>query len=173
LTRKANTIAAVEDNFVADLWLAPAGAAHKARQITSSEAIVDASWLTDDKIVVQNAKGDLLTVDRKGANHILLTPDAHNIRAAAACGDGRHIVFESGDHVWKMEVDGSNPTQLTSGDGELLPDCSPDGRWVVYQSLDKSEGFTLWRVAMEGGNPVRLTRACFINRFGLMPVTYE
>ena len=160
LTRKANTIAAVEDNYSADLWLAPAGAADKARQITSSEAIVDASWLTDDKIVVQNAKGDLLTVDRNGTNHILLTPDAHNIRAAAACGDGRHIVFESlrsADNVWKMEADGSNPTQLTSGDGELFPDCSLDGKWVVYLSLDKSEGFTLWRVAMEGGNPVQLT----------------
>ena len=160
LTTNANTIAALEDNYVADLWLAPAGATDKARQITSSEAIVDASWLTDDKIVVQNAKGDLLSVDHDGANHILLTPDAHNVRAAAACGDGRHIVFESfrsAANVWKMEADGSNPTQLTSGHGEVLPDCSPDGKWVVYQSYDKSEGFGLWRVAMEGGNPVQLT----------------
>jgi eukaryotic-like serine/threonine-protein kinase len=160
LTTNANTIAALEDNYFADLWLAPAGATDKARQITSSEAIVDASWLTDDKIVVQNAKGGLLSVDHNGANHILLTPDAHNVRAAAACGDGRHIVFESlrsANNVWKMEADGSNPTRLTSGDGELLPDCSPDGKWVVYLSLDKSEGFTLSRVAMEGGNPVQLT----------------
>jgi Tol biopolymer transport system component len=160
LTTNANTIATVEDNYVADLWLAPAGATNKARQITSSEAIVDTSWLTDDKIVVQNMKGDLSTVDHDGANHILLTPDTHNIRATAACGDGRHIVFESlrsTEHVWVMEADGSNLTQLTRGNGESLPDCSPDGKWVVYQSLDKSAGFTVWRVAMEGGNPLQLS----------------
>jgi Tol biopolymer transport system component len=161
LTRTANAIATVEDNYATDLWLAPAGAADKARQITSGEAIVDASWLTDDKIVVQNAKGDLLSVDLNGTNHALLTPGAHNVRAAAACGDGQHIVFESrrsADNIWKMEADGSNPTQLTSGDGESIPDCSPDGKWVVYQSLGKSpEGYTLWRVPMDGGDPVQLT----------------
>ena len=160
LTRTANTIAAVEDNYATDLWLAPAGAADKARQITFSEAIVDASWLTDDKIVVQNARGDLLSVDLNGANHILLSPDAHHVRAAAACGDGRHIVFESlrpADNVWRMEADGSSPTQLTSGNGESDPDCSPDGKWVVYQSLGGSEAYTLWRVPMEGGDPVQLT----------------
>lgn len=161
LTTNANTIATLENNYVADLWLAPAGATDKVRQITSNAAIVDASWLTDDKIVVQNIKGDLLTVDRDGANHILLTPDAHNVRAIAACGDGRHIVFEflrSTEHVWMMEADGSNSTQLTSGNGESLPDCSPDGKWVVYQSLDKSATFTAWRVAMDGSTPVQLTR---------------
>jgi Tol biopolymer transport system component len=160
LTRNGDTIATVEDNYAADLWIAPTGAADKARQITSNEAIVDASWLTDDKIVVQNTKGDLLTVDHNGANRILLTPDEHNIRAAAACGDGQHIVFESlrtTDNVWKMAADGSKRTRLTSGQEESLPDCSPDGKWVVYQSYDKSDGFTLWRIDMEGGNPVQLT----------------
>ncbi len=160
LTRSADTIATIEDNYVADLWLAPAGAAAKAQQITSNEAIADASWLTEDKILVQNTKGDLLIVDRNGANRTLLTPGAHNIRAAAACGDGRHIVFESlrsADNIWKMEANGSNQTQLTSGDGESFPVCSPDGQWVVYQSSDKSEGLALWRIAIDGGNPIRLT----------------
>jgi eukaryotic-like serine/threonine-protein kinase len=161
LTRTANTIATVEDNYVGDLWLAPGEVADKARQITSSEAIVDASWLTDDKIVVQNTKSDLLTVDHNGADRRLLTPDAHNVRAAATCGDGRHIVFESfrpADNIWKMDANGSSPTQLTSGDGESVPDCSPDGKWVVYQSLGRfPEGYTLWRVPMEGGDPVQLT----------------
>jgi hypothetical protein len=57
LTRKANTIATIDENYVRQ-HLAGTGrrAADKARQITSSEAIVDASWLTNDKIVVQNTR---------------------------------------------------------------------------------------------------------------------
>ena len=160
LTTNADTIATVENNYVADLWLAPAGATDKARQITSNAAIVDASWLTDNKIVLQNIKGDLLTVDHEGANNMLLTPDAHNVRAIAACGDGRHIVYESlrsTEHIWVMNADGSNATQLTSGDGESFPDCSPDGKWVAYLASDKSLGFTAWRVNIDGGKPVQLT----------------
>ena len=160
VTTNANTIATVENNYVADLWLAPAGAADKARQVTSNAAIVDANWLTNNEFVLQNIKGDLLTVDHEGANHLLLTPDAHNVRAIAACGDGRHIVYESlrsTEHIWVMNADGSNATQLTSGDGESLPDCSPDGKWVVYMASDKSVGFSAWRVNIDGGKPVQLT----------------
>ena len=163
LTRNANTIATIDENYLANIWLAPAGVADKARQITSGEAIVDMTWLTNDKIVVQNTRGDLIVVDRNGANRTLLTPDAHTVRAAAACGDGRHIVFESADNIWKMDADGSNPTQLTSGEGASVPDCSPDGKWVVYESIDKSVGSTLWRVAIEGGQPVQLIRQLAIN----------
>jgi len=160
LAKNAETIATVENNYVADLFIAPAGLADKLRQITSRGSIVDATWLTDDKIIAQNTKGDLLTVGVNGGTQTRLTPDAHNIRGAAACGDGRHIVFESlrtSNNVWKMEADGSNPAQLTDGNGELLPDCSPDGKWLVYQSLDKSAGFTLWRVDIDGSRPTQLT----------------
>jgi len=163
LTRNANTIATIDENYVANIWLAPAGVADKARQVTSGEAIVGMTWLTNDKIVVQNTRSDLIVVDRNGANRTLLTPDAHNVRAAAACGDGRHIVFESADNIWKMNADGSNPTQLTSGEGASVPDCSPDGKWVVYESIDKSVGSTLWRVAIEGGQPVQLIRQLALN----------
>jgi eukaryotic-like serine/threonine-protein kinase len=162
LTTYANTIATVENNYVADLWLAPAGATDKALQITSNAAIVDASWLTGNKIILQNIKGDLLTVDHDGANHMLLTPDAHNVRTIAACGDGRHIVYESlrsTEHIWVMNADGSNPTQLTSGDGESFPDCSPDGKWVVYLESDRSVGFRAWRVNIDGGKRVQLAHA--------------
>ncbi len=161
LTRSADTIATVEDNFATDLWIAPAAATDKARQITSGEAIVDANWLTDEKVVVQDAKGDLSSIDLRGANRTLLTPGAHNVSATAACGDRQHIVLQSrrsADNIWKMDADGSNLTQLTSGAGESSPDCSPDGKWVVYQSLGKfPEGYTLWRVPMDGGDPIQLT----------------
>ena len=72
-------------------------------------------------------------------------------RASGGVDDWTHLVVIPSIGV------AVHPTQLTRGDGELFPDCSPDGKWVVYVSLDKSEGLTLWRVAMEGGNPVQLT----------------
>jgi len=38
-------------------------------------------------------------------------------------------------HLWRMNVDGSDQKQLTNGaGGELNPQFSPDGRWIVYRT---------------------------------------
>ena len=82
--------------------------------------------------------------------------------------DGRYIVFTSGRsgarNVWRMNIDGSDPKQLTSGLVDLLPSLSPDGQWIVYSSLSESKA-TLWKVPLAGGNPAQI-----IDREGLNPV---
>ena len=39
--------------------------------------------------------------------------------------------------------------------GEQYPDCSPEGRWVVYNTVFGKP--TVWRVPAEGGAPVQLS----------------
>jgi Tol biopolymer transport system component len=58
-----------------------------------------------------------------------------------------------------MDIDGSNPKQLTNGKSNAAPHLSPDGRWVVYMSHDHGSGI-LWKVPIDGGEPVRLNDAC-------------
>jgi Tol biopolymer transport system component len=55
-----------------------------------------------------------------------------------------------------MNIDGSNPKQLSKGQGEWLPTISPDGQWVLFSSLGTAKP-TLWKVPIEGGSPVELT----------------
>jgi len=82
---------------------------------------------------------------------------------AMASPDGRYIVYSSDltgvRHIWRMNPDGSNPVQLTNGEGESHPNCSPDGRWVVYTKLERKgmDRPTLWRVSIDGGEPAQLT----------------
>ena len=63
-----------------------------------------------------------------------------------------------------MNIDGSDPKQLTSGLVDLLPSLSPDGQWVVYSSLSESKA-TLRNVPLAGGTPAQI-----IDREGLNPV---
>jgi Tol biopolymer transport system component len=57
-----------------------------------------------------------------------------------------------------MDSDGNNPKQLTDSPfQEGSPDCSPDGKWVVYSKGGPEKG--IWKVPMEGGNSVRLNDA--------------
>jgi TolB protein len=78
----------------------------------------------------------------------------------AVTPDGRHVVFtydlNNRRHLWRINLDGSNPVPLTSSNGEDLSQCSPDGQWIVYTDIG-SKYPTLWRVAINGGDPVQLT----------------
>ena len=74
--------------------------------------------------------------------------------------DGRFIVFASTRagplNIWKMDADGANLKQLTTGNNEDdNPHCTPDGKWVVYEST-RADKTTLWKVAVDGGPPVQL-----------------
>lgn len=81
---------------------------------------------------------------------------------ATVSPDGRYILYASDltgtRHIWRMNIDGSNPIQLTNGSGEDDPQCSPDGRWVVYTRIG-SDRLTLWKVSVDGGEAVQLTSA--------------
>ena len=55
-----------------------------------------------------------------------------------------------------MDPDGGNLKQLTDGSGDLFPQTSPDGRWVLFQST-RSGSTRVWKVSIDGGEPVRLT----------------
>ena len=84
-----------------------------------------------------------------------------NVGQPSVSADGRYIVFTSGRtgtvHIWRINIDGSDPQQLTNGPGEGWPECSPDGKWLVYVSFAASAPQNLWKVPIEGGDPVPVT----------------
>jgi Tol biopolymer transport system component len=59
-------------------------------------------------------------------------------------------------NIWRMNIDGTNPKQLTKGVAEGQPSISPDGRWVIYTSQGTSRP-TIWKVSIDGGEPMELT----------------
>ncbi|MFN0166296.1 MAG: protein kinase domain-containing protein [Bryobacteraceae bacterium] len=85
----------------------------------------------------------------------------------AVCGQGRHFVLSSYRgglrNLWRMDSDGRNWTQLTTGPGaDASPQCSPDGRTVFFTSA-RSGTSTLWSVPIDGGEPAQLTRTLSFN----------
>jgi serine/threonine protein kinase len=155
MTRDRKTLATIESTTTADLWVAPAGDAARAHQITTgARANRGLSWLTSRAIVYGDANGDMFSVQEDGGNRTLLTPGEHNNFSPAACPDGRFIVFDAFRNekvnVWRMDADGSNPVQLTNEAGAFGPECSPDGKWLLYAHIDD---LTAWQVPIQGGPP--------------------
>ena len=54
--------------------------------------------------------------------------------------------------LWRADIDGSNPKQLTNESGVNTASVSPDGRWVIYTPLEGG----IKKVSIDGGTPVKL-----------------
>ena len=157
LTRDRKTLVTIESRTASDLWVAPAGDASRARQVTSgSPAVSSLSWMPNGAIVYSDWNGELIAMRADGSDRTVLAPGENN-NSPVACGDGPYIVFSSFRNekvnVWRIEPDGSNPTQLTSEAFAYAPSCSPDGKWVLYV-LSGSE--SVWRMPIQGGTPTQL-----------------
>ena len=58
--------------------------------------------------------------------------------AAAWAADSRSLVYSMAGSLWQQKLDSTAAQQVTAGAGyDYQPDCSSDGRWVVYASYLK------------------------------------
>jgi Tol biopolymer transport system component len=106
-------------------------------------------------------------MDGDGKNKKQLTANASYNYHPWVTSDGRYIVFTSTRsdgvrRIWRMDSDGDNLKRLTEGPGDILPQSSPDGRWVVFWS-NHSGALRVWKVSIDGGVPVQLTDQIMYN----------
>jgi eukaryotic-like serine/threonine-protein kinase len=167
LTADGKRLVTVQTATVSNIWVAPAANPSAAKQITSGTG-TSAQWLSwtpSGKIVYgSNASGnqDLWMVGTDGHSPKQLTANARVNVAPSVSPDGRSVVFTSDrtvlPHIWKMNIDGSNPQPLTDGAGEVGSFWSPDGRWIYYTSTVPFTGKSnIWRIPSSGGSSVQIT----------------
>ena len=170
MSADGGAIVAMHRKQITNLWLLPREDAGRAKQLTYGAGGVRGglSWLPDGRILLDSTLGSASTisvVNADGSDPRQLTGDRAGQGipvSATGSPDGRYIVYSSDNtgkrHIWRMNVDGSNPVPLTSGEGEDLPTVSPDGRWVVYTRIGADRP-SLWRVSIDGGESTRITEA--------------
>jgi len=137
LTRDGKTLVDTEVTRVSDLWIAPANDIAKAKQITPRGSNVGRfSWMPDGRIVFASGDGNLLALNPDGSGSTQLTPNGVTSWDPSVCGDGRHIVYSTYRkqkfEIWRVDADGSNPIRISDEMVALAPQCSPDGKWVIY-----------------------------------------
>jgi serine/threonine protein kinase/Tol biopolymer transport system component len=118
----------------------------------------DVAWLSDsDLLLVLPDK--LLRASIDGSKQTQLYSDSTTtLLNASVCDGGRSIVVvlagregHEAMNLWRMDSDGSNLKRLTEGEDDMLPVCSPVGKWVYY--FDGSVITNPWkRVPLAGGN---------------------
>jgi Tol biopolymer transport system component len=161
VTADSQTLVTVQGDWISNLWVSPDGTASRAQRITSGkyDGGMGVAWTPDGRIVHASRDWDISIVDADGSNQRLLTLDEHNNRWVSVTPDGRYILFESwrkSGGIWRMDIDGGNPRQITTKGWASAPDPSPDGKWIVYES-SKSGIMTIWKTSIDGGEETQLT----------------
>ncbi len=83
--------------------------------------------------------------------------------AVAWAPDSRTVVYSMAGSLWRQKLDSTVAEQLTAGPGyDYQPDCSSDGRWVVYASYAK-DAVELWALNLETRQAQQLTHGGVVN----------
>jgi Tol biopolymer transport system component len=159
ISKDGKTLAAIQSRLRFDLGVAPAADPDKLAviQLGSRLPIWRWDWTTDGKLVLPQS-GEIKFVSLNGPEKTLFSDNKHIADQVSACGDGRYLVFRqlartsaASSNLWRMNIDGSDQRQLTSGLSDHTPTCSKDGRWVYY--VDNNDNHYLKRVSIDGGRP--------------------
>ena len=77
--------------------------------------------------------------------------------------DSKEVVYSMAGSLWRQELDSTEATQLTDGDGyDYQPDWSPDGKSIVYVSYQK-DAMELWLLDVASGKTTQLTNGGAVN----------
>ena len=77
--------------------------------------------------------------------------------------DSRTLVYSMAGSLWKQKLDSFEAEQLTAGPGyDYQPDCSSDGRWIVYSSY-ANDAIELWALNLETRQSRQLTSGGAVN----------
>lgn len=77
--------------------------------------------------------------------------------------DSRALVYSMAGTLWLQSLNSDSAEQLTAGAGyDYQPDCSADGRWVVYVSYQHN-ALELWALDLASKRPHQLTFGGAVN----------
>jgi serine/threonine protein kinase/Tol biopolymer transport system component len=176
ITADGSALATVQVSLVANLTITNFGSVisfSSPRQVTSGVGRADGlggiTWAPGDNIIYGYYSGGairLASVAPDGSKLRDLALNAVEPLWPAACGDGQRFVFSArnqsqGISVWRAAVDGGNLKQVTTGTLDILPACSPDGKFIVYS--DASDPGHVMRASIEGGTPTQVTKEFMVS----------
>jgi dipeptidyl aminopeptidase/acylaminoacyl peptidase len=150
------------------VWVIKPNGTGLKRIITLNNDFESADWSPDSSKIAASAfeekepyNSDIYIFDVVGGKHKVITPPDKSFDLQPRWSpDGKHIAFLSNrngwDHIYRMNADGSNVVQVSSGNFEHEEaNWSPDGKWICFLRDDHGTR-RLLKAPAGGGSPVRI-----------------
>ena len=153
LTKTGSRMVATNISNSLQLHLAGLADAGNAKALIAARTV---TFTPDDRLVYSADDGDLWSINLDGTNQRQLTSNTFTDFSPRVSPDGRFVFFASNrsgsNQIWRMNADGSDPIQITHGEGGY-PELVTADKHVYFQSgLNQ----TVWQVSTDGGRETPL-----------------
>ena len=157
LSADGKTLASVQQKTLRNLDVLPAaGSASKLPEpaLAQERDIDDFDWATEGGFYVHEGL-DLAHISADGTGKTVLLSN-ESVFGLDACSDGKTLLMSwigqgggIGIRIWRMDANGGNPKQVSTGKLDFNPVCSPDSKLVYYPELNGR----ILRVPLDGSRP--------------------
>ena len=159
-------------NQVADgntsIWMVNADGLNPHLVYAGAKPIVAVAWSPDgEKIAYAMSVGipqeyEIFTMDTNGKNHLRVSQGLKGIGGSLDwSSDSKNLLIYAGPFddkdIFRIEVASGNSIQLTDGGNNAGASYSPDGRYIVFNSLRNDDQADLYIMRADGENQTQLT----------------
>lgn len=152
----------------ASIWMVNADGLNPHLVYKGANTIVATAWSPDgEKIAYAMSVGipqeyEIFTMDANGKNHLRVSQGLKGIGGSLDWSpDGKDLLVYAGlfgdKDIFKIEVATGNHTQLTDGGNNAGASYSPDGLYVVFNSMRNDDQADLYIMRVDGTNQTQLT----------------
>jgi Tol biopolymer transport system component len=150
------------------IWMVNADGLNPHLVYAGTNTIVAVAWSPDgEKIAYAMSVGipqeyEIFTMDANGKNHLRISQELKGIGGSIDWSpDGKSLLVYAGAYgdkdIYKIEVADGAYTQLTDGGNNAGASYSPDGRYIVFNSLRNEDQADLYIMRANGENQTQLT----------------
>jgi Tol biopolymer transport system component len=163
VTADGGTIAAVQHNASSEIWVGPADAPEKIQAFTGGrlDGKEGLAWDGSERVIYTGNRAenwDLFEIGTNGSDEKKLTFSARFHGIPTVCEGGRSVVFDSNaagqKHLWKLDRQSGEETQLTKGPGEFAPVCA--GEWIYYDQIEADGKSLVYKMPAKGGTGIKM-----------------
>jgi Tol biopolymer transport system component/predicted Ser/Thr protein kinase len=165
ITSDGKRFSAVQFHRQSTVVVGPASDPDKATPISASNFNSSGlAWTPDGKLLSSDRKAQFWLLSDNGHDRVpVFRLDGKLFPGSFSMCDGGHLLVlnrstQNGQStVWRADSTGGNLVQLTKGPSDNFPDCSPDGKSLIYMSeVDNKD--LLVKVPISGGRAQTLLK---------------
>ncbi len=150
------------------IWMVNSDGLNPHLVYTGADEIVAVAWSPDgERIAYAMSNGtpreyEIFTMDTDGKNHLRISQGLKGIGGSIDWSpDGKNLLVHAGPYsnkdIFKIEVADGSYTKITDGGNNAGGSYSPDGRYIVFNSLRNDDQADLYIMRADGSNQVQLT----------------
>lgn len=150
------------------IWMVNADGLNPKLVYTGTNEIVATAWSPDgEKIAYAMSMGipqeyEIFVMDADGRNHVRISQELQGIGGSVDWSpDGNYLLIYAGafgdKDIYKLEVATGKAFQLTDGGNNAGASYSPDGMYIVFNSLRNDDQADLYIMRADGMNQIQLT----------------